>query len=300
MGGAGLRIGGLPGIIREMTGPRAGIRPRSIASSWRRAALIGAGHGAGAVVVTAGCYGLLAGLRRRGQDGVGTILLQASGITALLWAYAGLVLGLVVSISSPARRGNGRRMAWRPAVLGWHRQLNVTVVALTLLHALSYAIGVPGGSLLVALVPWTADFDGLGYTLGVLALYLAVVLGPTYYLRRRIGRRIWLVAHQLAAVSYALGLWHAMYLGSDLRLEGVGRVLVWVLQIPLLALIGLRLRRPLRLADQLSSVRRAGRFEETRHVLLRLAVAIGLSVTAAIVLVMALLAVSRGQHGTLR
>lgn len=284
-----------------MTGPRAAIRPASSASSWRRAALIGAGQSAGAAAVTAGCYALLAGPRRRGQDGIGTILLQASGITALLWAYAGLVLGMVVSISPPARQGSGgRRMAWRPAVLGWHRQLNVTVVALTLLHALSYAIGVPGGSLLVALVPWTADFDGLGYTLGVLALYLAVVLGPTYYLRRRIGRRIWLVAHQLAAVSYALGLWHAMYLGSDLRLEGVGRVLVWVLQIPLLALIGARLRRPLRLADQLSSVRRAGRFEETRHVLLRMAVAIGLSVTAAIVLVMALLAVSTGQHGTLR
>ena len=276
-------------------------RPRTRPARTRRlgpAALIGGGHAVVAAAATGGCYALLATARRFGQGAPGTLLLQATGITALLWAYAGLILGLVIGILPPSRNGAPRRMAWRPAVVGWHRQLNVVVVALALLHALVYAIGVPAGTLLVALVPWTAHVQGLGYTLGVLSLYLAVVLGPTYYLRQYLGRRVWLVGHQLAAISYALGLWHALILGSDLRLEGVGRVLAAVLQVPLLALIVVRLRRPLRRSDQLSMIRRAGRFEEPRHVALRIAVAVGLTVTALIVLVMALYAIGRGEHGT--
>jgi sulfoxide reductase heme-binding subunit YedZ len=261
--------------------------------------VVGIGHALVAAAAIWACYRLLDSVQRIGGGRASTLLLQASGIVALVWAYAGLVLGLVISIRQPARRGGRpRRMGWRPAVVNWHRQLNVAVVALTLLHALVYGIGVPGGSLLVALVPWTAKVDGLGYTLGVLSLYLAVLLGPSYYLRRYIGRRVWLVAHQLAAVSYALSLWHALFLGSDFRLTGIGRTLVAVLQVPLLALIVLRLRRPLRLSDQLSMKRRAGRFEETRHVALRIAVAVGLAVTGLIVLVMTLVAIAKGGSGT--
>ena len=259
---------------------------------------VGLGHGLVAAVATGGMYWLLASARRFGQGAPSVLLLQASGIVALLWAYGGLVLGLVISIRVPDRGGKPRRMAWRPTAVSWHRQINIAVIALTLLHALTYAVGVPGGSLLVALVPWTADLDGLGYTLGVLSLYLAVLLGPSYYLRRFVGRRTWLVAHQVAAVSYAFGLWHALFLGSDLRLDGPGRTIAWIAQIPLLILIGVRLRRPLRPSDQLSMKRRAGRFEEPRHVALRIAVAVGLTVTGLIVLVMALLALSTGQHGT--
>lgn len=286
-----------------MTGPRL---PTSLCAQAetrgriRSAVQVGGAHALAAAAATAGCYWLLADNARFGHGRVSTLLLQASGIVALLWAYAGLVLGLVISIRQPDRRGGApRRMAWRPAALTWHRQVNVAVVGLTLLHALTYGIGVPGGSLLVALVPWTAHVDGLGYTLGVLSLYLAALLGPSYYLRRFVGRRVWLVAHQIAAVSYAVGLWHALFLGSDLRLEGLGRTLVWVTQIPLLALILVRLRRPLRPSDQLGTTRRAGRFEERRHVALRIAVALGLSVTGLIVLVMALVALAQGQHGTL-
>ena len=278
-------------------GPR-GVGPTSPGRGWRAVA-VGLGHGVAAACATGAVYWLLGSVRRFGQGTPSVLLLQASGIVALLWAYAGLVLGLAISIRMPNHRGGRpRRMAWRPAVVTWHRQLNIAVIALTLLHALTYAVAVPGGSFLVALVPWTAHLEGLGYTLGVLSLYLAVLLGPSYYLRRHLGRRTWLVAHQLAAVSYALGLWHALFLGSDLRLDGPGRSIVWIVQIPLLVLIGLRLRRPLRLSDQLSMTRRAGRFEEPRHVVLRIAVAVGLTLTGLIVLVMTLLALSQGQHGT--
>ena len=179
-------------------------------------------------------------------------------------------------------------------ILALHRQLNLVVLALVLMHALLFALGMPGGSLLVAFVPGCSGPQSLGYTLGVLALYLALVLGPSYYLRDRIGRRTWLVAHQLAALSYAVALWHALALGTEIRVEGAARTLTWALQIPLLALIVLRLFRPRRPADQLSATLRRGRYAGRNHARLRSAIAVGLFSSAVLILLMALLAGSEG------
>lgn len=130
----------------------------------------------------------------------------------------------------------------------------------------------------------------------MLALYLAVVVGPSYYVRDRIGRRTWLLAHQLAALSYAAALWHSRALGSDVRMQGFGRTPTWVLQIPLLVLIGLRLFRPRRPADQLSARRRRGRYQGSRHASLRAAIAVGLIGAGGPILMVALLAGAAGEH----
>ena len=107
-------------------------------------------------------------------------------------------------------------------------------------HIAAFAIGTPGGSWLVALVPQTSQVARLGYTVGVLSLYGAVVLGPSYYLRRRLGPRVWLVAHQFAALVYALALWHALALGPNVRADGPWRVALWVAQLPVAGAV----RRP--------------------------------------------------------
>jgi predicted ferric reductase len=261
------------------------------------AGLVGAIHALLATVAVAGCVALV----RSGPSDANlpTELVQASGIVALVWAYAGLVLGLLVGIR-PARltrtRSARRGVFGRSIVLAMHRQLNLVVLALVLLHALVFALGMAGGSLLVAFLPGTPGPQSLGYTLGVLALYLAVVVGPTYYVRDRIGRRTWLLAHQLAALSYAAALWHSLTLGSDVRMEGFGRTLTWVLQIPLLVLIGLRLFRPRRPADQLSATLRRGRYQGSQHASLRAAIAVGLIGAGVLILMMALLAGTAGEH----
>ncbi len=265
-----------------------------------------------ALLLTAAVGGLTLVLRasdRTGQGPVAPLVVQASGLAALLWAYAALLLGLLVSTrpprpSMPSRPGGRRRrphrsaLRWRAGTVTLHRQLSMAVIALTLAHALTFAWATPEGSVVVALVPWTAAYQQLGYTLGVLALYLAVILGPSFYLRRRIGRRTWLVAHQLAAVSYALSLWHALFLGSDLRAEGVPRTLTWAAQLPLLVLLVARLQRPLRPSDELDAARRAGRFGGRRHALARGLLVLAIAGTFAVVLVMTLLAISPGAHGT--
>jgi predicted ferric reductase len=179
-------------------------------------------------------------------------------------------------------------------ILALHRQLNLVVLALVLLHALVFAFGMPGGGLLTAFVPGISGPQSLGYSLGVLALYLAVILGPTYYLRDRIGRRTWLLAHQFAALSYAVALWHALALGTEIRIDGLARTLTWALQIPLLVLIGLRLFAPRRPADQLSATLRRGRYTGPANARLRAAITVGLFSAAVLILLMALLAGSAG------
>jgi sulfoxide reductase heme-binding subunit YedZ len=244
--------------------------PSGRRSPLRRAGLVGVGHALGAVLGTAVVYRVLVGHGRAGVDPGAVELLRATGITALVWAYAGLLIGLAVGLRLP-----GGWLKQRRRWIAVHNQLNLAALALVLVHLLSFALFTPGGSLLVALVPQTAGVGALGYTAGVLAFYLAIVLGPSYYLRDRIGRRAWLVAHQFAAVSYAAALWHSLVLGADARVEGPARTGLWIAQIPLLLLFGLRLTRPLRRADELDVERRPARYAGARHAILRAAVVTG-------------------------
>lgn len=250
-------------------------------------------HVVAAVGTTAAIYFLLPDRAAATPDAVAHQLLRASGFAALVWAYVGLLIGLGASTRVLPRLGRIRRSTW----VTLHRQLNLAALALAAVHLTSYVVA-PGGSLLVALVPQTAEVGAFAYTLGVLAFYLALLLGPSWYLRHRIGRRTWLVAHQFAALSYAAGLWHTLLLGGDVRLEGSPRTALWMLQVPLLVLFVLRLVRPRRLSDHLDAGQRQSRFATARHVRLRFALHTGVVLAAFVVLGVALGAASDGQQPT--
>jgi predicted ferric reductase len=246
-------------------------------------------HTAVATAVTYALYLLIARTHRDEITGFASALVSATGAAALIWAYAGLLLGLIVGTKVP--RAVVRQ---RHRLLAWHRHLNLTVIGLMIAHIAAFALGTPGGSWLVALVPQTSQVSKLGYTLGVLSLYGAVVLGPSYYLRRRLGPRVWLVAHQFAALVYALALWHALVLGPHVRSAGPWRVTVWLAQIPLLALLALRLWRPRRPADRMDARLRNPRYGLPRYAVLRVAATTGVVTAGVIVLFVALSAVSPG------
>lgn len=224
-------------------------------------------------------------------------LVRASGVSALVWAYLGLVVGL---LAGSGGSGVSRLLpVSRAGVVTLHRQLNLTALALTVLHLAAFVVA-PGGSLLVALVPQTAQVGAFGYTLGVIGFYLMVLLGPSWYLRDRIGRWAWLVAHQGAAVSYAAGLWHTLLLGGDVRVEGVVRTVFWVAQVPLLALLLLRVCRPRRPAERLAIGGRpggaaTGRPVARRPVALRVAVYTGVGTAAFVVFFVLLAALGEGR-----
>lgn len=215
-----------------------------------------------AVAATALVYFLLPSRAASSPSAVAEQLIRASGFTALIWAYLGLLIGLGAS-TRLARFTLFRRSA----SVTLHRQLNLVALALTVVHVASFVVA-PGGSLLVALVPQTAELGAFGYTLGVLGFYLALLLGPSFYLRQWMGRWVWLLAHQFAALSYAAGLFV------------------------------LRLSRPRRPADHLEAGFRQPRFATAQHVRFRFAVHTGVVAAAVIVLCVALVAIGEGQHPT--
>ena len=51
--------------------------------------------------------------------------------------------------------------------------------------------------------------------MGILAGYLALLLGPTYYLRRRIGAKRWRLVHRATVVVFALAVAHSLGSGTD-------------------------------------------------------------------------------------
>ena len=66
-----------------------------------------------------------------------------------------------------------------------------------------------------SLVPFTMGYRPLFSGLGVVAAYLAALLGLSFYARRRIGVRLWRRAHRATVLVYLLGVVHALGAGTD-------------------------------------------------------------------------------------
>lgn len=167
---------------------------------------------------------------------------RALGIVGLAVSAAAVAAGLV---------GSDRRRRPHPAG-GWlartHRELSMLTLVLIAGHAaLPFASDVPPlGGWRTATVPF-AQPQAWGTTarwaesVGILAFYAMLLLGPSYYLARR-WHRGWALAHRLALFAYIAGIVHIVVLGSDFAVRGLPRVVLIAAQVPLLLLLARRLR----------------------------------------------------------
>jgi sulfoxide reductase heme-binding subunit YedZ len=64
-------------------------------------------------------------------------------------------------------------------------------------------------------VPFSMSYRPAFTGLGIVAAYLAALLGLSFYARRRVGPRLWRRAHRATVLVYALGVVHALGAGSD-------------------------------------------------------------------------------------
>jgi methionine sulfoxide reductase heme-binding subunit len=89
-------------------------------------------------------------------------------------------------------------------------------------------------------VPFAISYRPVWVALGIFGGYLAALLGPTYFVRRRtIGTKRWRRIHQATVVVYALAVLHALGSGTD----GAGTwftVLVVATAVPIAVLLALR------------------------------------------------------------
>jgi sulfoxide reductase heme-binding subunit YedZ len=141
---------------------------------------------------------------------LGWLVSRASGIVALVLISLSVILGLAMAakvLSGPGRKRWAVRM---------HEHMAVTSLVAIGIHGLALlgdkwlAPGVVGIT-----VPFALHYRPVFTGLGIIAGYLTVLLGPSFYLRRRIGARRWRSLHRATVLVWLLAVVHALGAGSD-------------------------------------------------------------------------------------
>jgi len=184
-------------------------------------------------------------------------ILQASGLTGLFFAYLSVMLGLQQS---------GRRLSWLPLnyrqIDRSHRQISLLVIGLVLIHVVATLFDAMGDSWRTVFIPggWSSNWPQAvwGYDVGIFSFYLLLLLAPTFYVRRGIGANRWRFMHRFVLVFYILAVWHTLILGADVGQYTWIRPVIWLTQIPVLALFVRRLTQPARSGERKTAGWRAG------------------------------------------
>jgi len=135
---------------------------------------------------------------------------RASGLVALVLVTVSVFLGLTMAGKVMRRPGLSKKL------LAVHEQTALAGLVAIAVHGIAL-LGDPWlhpGVAGVA-VPFTLGFKTVFTGLGIIGGYLAALLGLSYYVRRRIGARLWRKAHRATVLVWVLGLVHALGAGSD-------------------------------------------------------------------------------------
>jgi len=178
---------------------------------------------------------------------------RASGLVALVLVTVSVLLGLTMSGKLMRRPGFAKKL------LAVHEQTALAGLIAIAVHGIAL-LGDPWlhpGVAGVA-VPFALGFKTFFTGLGVIAGYLAALLGLSYYVRRRIGARLWRKAHRFTVAVYVLGLLHALGAGSD---TGSPLFLLWAVGsgVPIACLFVYRLGAARRGAERRRHSPRRGR-----------------------------------------
>jgi sulfoxide reductase heme-binding subunit YedZ len=155
---------------------------------------------------------------------------RAAGTAALMLSSFAVCVGLLMS----GRFVRGRGADLRPL----HEALSLATVAALLVHAFSL-LGdrYLNASLLDVAVPFAGSYKTGWTSLGIVAGWALILLGPSYYLRRVIGHKRWVRLHQFTAFAWMAGIVHAFGEGTDagsgwfLLLAGMAVVPAFILLI---------------------------------------------------------------------
>ena len=161
-----------------------------------------------------------------------------------LGSYAALAIALITGI------------ALRTAVFDWlgsnravrsvHEYTTVLWIPLALLHMVSLLLDNTARiGLLDLVLPFHSSYGTLAIGLGALSVDVLVIVTVTSFLKRRMGKDLWLWVHRLAYVAFALVFLHAVLSGTDFS-DPVVSAITWgsaaaLLTLGLARLLGGRL-----------------------------------------------------------
>jgi methionine sulfoxide reductase heme-binding subunit len=165
---------------------------------------------------------------------------RAAGIVALLAITASVGLGLWASIRAKRRPGMAVAMRGGHEHLALVGLVSIAVHGVTLLGDPYLDPGVRGIA-----VPFAIDYRPVWVATGLVGAYLAVLLGLSFYARKRLGAKRWRSAHRLAVFAYVLSVVHTLGAGTDASTVWM-RTLLLVTGAPIVALFLLRVSQPAR------------------------------------------------------
>lgn len=159
---------------------------------------------------------------------------RASGIVALGLVTIAVLLGLTMSTKLLRRPGMGRTL------LSLHQHVALVGLAAIAVHGLAL-LGDPWlrPGLRGLTVPFAMSYRPQFTGLGVIAAYLAALLGLSFYARRRIGGKRWRQLHRATVLVWVLGVIHTLGAGSDASTRWL-RAFVLLPAIPIVYLTVLR------------------------------------------------------------
>ncbi len=162
---------------------------------------------------------------------------RASGVVALVLISLSVLIGLAMAA----------KVVRRPAVKRSMARLHEHVALAALVAIAAHGLALLGDAWLrpglrgIA-VPFAMSYRPAFTGLGIVAGYLALLLGPSFYLRRRIGVRRWRALHRGTVVVWLLSAVHAFGAGSDAHTVWL-RAVVLAPVAPIVYLLVLRLTR---------------------------------------------------------
>jgi sulfoxide reductase heme-binding subunit YedZ len=138
------------------------------------------------------------------------LLSRSAGIVAFALVSLAVLLGLAMATKILKRPGLARKLVRVHEHLALLALTAIAVHGATLLGDRWLRPGLRG-----VLVPFAMSYRPLYTGLGIIAAYLAAVLGLSFYVRRRIGGRLWRRLHRATVVVWILGVIHTLGAGSD-------------------------------------------------------------------------------------
>jgi sulfoxide reductase heme-binding subunit YedZ len=159
---------------------------------------------------------------------------RASGVVALVLVTISVGVGLTMSAKLMRKRGRG------PQLTAIHEQTALAGLIAIAVHGLTL-LGDPWlhPSLAGISVPFEMGYRTFFTGLGIIAGWLAVLLGLSFYIRRSIGPAVWRKAHRATVLVYVLGVVHTIGAGTDGSTAWLG----WFMALTAIPMALLFLRR---------------------------------------------------------
>jgi hypothetical protein len=137
-------------------------------------------------------------------------IIRASGLVAYALLAASALWGLLVSTKLLGRSVSAKALTYT------HEGLAVAAVLATAGHAVALVLdSYIDFDAAAVLVPGASEWNPAAVALGVVAMWLAVVITFSFYVRKWIGQRVWRSIHLLSLGGFASALIHGIAAGTD-------------------------------------------------------------------------------------